>query len=47
MNLAKMIAHETKEKKSRIPRITFPAGPVSAKAERIEDCPGRFSEVTG
>ncbi len=47
MNLAKMIAQETSEKNSRMPSTTFAVGPVSEKNERMEGCPGRFSEVTG
>ena len=45
--LAKMITQETKEKSRRIPRTTLAVAPVSAKKERMEGWPGRFSEVTG
>jgi hypothetical protein len=47
MNLAKMITHETNEKKSRTPRTTLAVGPVSRNRERMEGCPERLSEVTG
>src|SRR5450432_266292 len=48
MNFAKMITHETSEKKSRIPRTTFAVGPVSRKKTRRESPPaGRFSARTG
>ncbi len=47
MNLAKMIAHETNEKSSRMPRTTLAVVPVSQKKERMEVCPGRFSVDTG
>src|ERR1700741_1837599 len=43
-NLAKIMIHETTEKKSKIPRTTLAAGPVSRKKARRESCPpGRFS----
>ena len=36
IHLAKMIAHEIREKNRRIPRTTLAVGPVSAKKDRIE-----------
>ena len=45
-NLAKMMIHETREKKNRMASTTFAVAPVSRKKARRDVPPGRFSVET-